>query len=118
MRDLMQALATIGSLTSSQASDPNFSTLVQNTRTTLNGAVTAMATDVGALGDRQAAMTKTQSALSDTATVLTTQISGAQDVDMAQTISDLMQTQTQLQASYQLISTSSSMSLVKFLPAA
>ena len=32
MRDLMRALATIGSMSSSQANDPNFAALVQDTR--------------------------------------------------------------------------------------
>jgi flagellin-like hook-associated protein FlgL len=50
--------------------------------------------------------------------VLSGQLSNAQNVDMAATLSNLTLTQTQLQASYQLITTSSAMSLVKFLPAA
>ena len=50
MRDLMRALATIGSMSSSQASDPNFTSLVQDTTTSLNGVVSAMATDVGVAG--------------------------------------------------------------------
>jgi flagellar hook-associated protein 3 FlgL len=117
MRDLMQALATIGSMSSSQANDPNFSSLVQNTRISLTGAVNAMATDVGVLGDRQSTMAATQTALSDTATALTSQVSAVQNVDMAQTLSELTQTQTQLQASYQLIAGEIGLSLVKFLPA-
>jgi flagellar hook-associated protein 3 FlgL len=118
MRDLMRALATIGSMTSSQASDPNFAPLVQDTMTSLNGAVSSMATETGVLGDRQTALTATQTALSDTATALTTQVSSAQNVDMAATLSDLTQTQTQLQASYQLIAGETGLSLAKFLPAA
>ncbi len=117
MRDLMRALATIGSMSSSQASDSNFSSLVQDTRTSLTGVVSAMATDVGALGDRQSGLAKTQSELADTATALTSQVSGVEQVDMAQTLSELTQTQTQLQASYQLITGESALSLVKFLPA-
>jgi len=118
MRDLMRALATIGSMSSSQASDANFSSLVQDTRTSLNGVVSAMATDAGALGDRQTALTATQTQLSHTATALTTQVSAVQNVDMALTLSELTQTQTQLQASYQLISGENGLSLAKFLPAA
>ena len=114
----MRALATIGSMTSSQASDPNFAPLVQDTMTSLNGAVSSMATETGVLGDRQTALTATQTALSDTATALTTQVSSAQNVDMAATLSDLTQTQTQLQASYQLIAGETGLSLAKFLPAA
>jgi len=44
------------------------------------------------------------------------QVSSAQDVDMAQTISSITQVQTQLQASYQLIANMQSMTLTKYLP--
>jgi flagellar hook-associated protein 3 FlgL len=118
MRDLMRSLATLGSLSSSQVNDPNFATLVQDTRTSLTGAITAMATDVGVMGDRQAGLSTTQTQLSDTATALTGQVSNVQDVDMAKTLSELTQTNTQLQASYQLLVTENGLSLAKFLPAA
>jgi len=116
MRDLMRALATLGSMTSSQINDPGFAGLVQDTGTSLTNAVSAMAVDVGVLGNTQSNLTTTQTQLSDTATALTSQLSSVQDVDMAQTISSLTATQTQLQASYRLISGETSLSLVNFLP--
>jgi flagellar hook-associated protein 3 FlgL len=116
MLDLMRALATVGSLTSSQRSDPNFGALLSDTQTSLTGAVTAMNTDVGILGDQQASLTTFSSTLSDTLTVLTGQLSTAQNVDMASTLSNLSLVQTQLQESYQLIGAASGMSLAKFLP--
>jgi flagellar hook-associated protein 3 FlgL len=116
MRDLMRALATIGSLSTSQASDSGFQGLVQDTSTSLQGVISAMAGDAGVLGNTQTALTATQTQLSDTATALTTQVSGAQDVDMAQTLSNLTLVQTQMQASYQVIAGMSALSLVKFLP--
>ncbi|WP_428488237.1 flagellin [Rhodopila sp.] len=118
MRDLMRSLATIGSMTSAQVSDPNFSALVQDTRTSLNGVVSAMGTDIGALGNNQSNLTTIQTQLSDTQTALTSQVSDVQQVDMAQTLSELTQTNTQLQASYQLIASENTLSLAKFLPAA
>jgi flagellar hook-associated protein 3 FlgL len=118
MRDLMRALATIGSLSSSQASDPNFSSFIEDTTTSLNGVVSAMATDVGVLGDSQAQLTSIQSSLANTATALSGQLSAVQDVDMATALSNLTATQTQLQASYRLISGANSLSLVNFLPSA
>ena len=116
MRDLMRALATIGSLNSTQVNDPNFATLVADTQASLIGAISAMSTDVGILGEQQASLTAVQTTLSDTQTALTGQLSSAQDVDMAATLSNLTLTQTQLQESYQLIAAASSMSLAKFLP--
>ena len=41
MRDMLRALATIGSLTSTQANVPGFQDLVQDTRTSLIGAISA-----------------------------------------------------------------------------
>lgn len=117
MRDLMRALATVGSMSSAQADDPSFAALVQDTTTSLNGAVSAMDTDIGIMGDRQTALTSFATTLSATSTALSGQISTAQDVDMAATLSKLASVQTQLQASYKLISTANSLSLVNFLPA-
>jgi len=118
MRDLMRALATIGSLSSSQVNISDFQTLVQDTRTSLSGAISAMATDAGVLGNTQSALTATQTQLSDTTTALTTQLSSVQNVDMASTLSQITLVQTQMQASYQLIAGLGSLSLAKFLPAA
>lgn len=115
MRDLMRALATIGSLTSAQVNDPGFAGLVSDTRTSLTGAITAMSTDVGDLGEQQSQLTTTQTGLGDTVTALTGQLSSAQDVDMASTLSNLTLTQNRLQMSYQLISMTAGMTLAKFL---
>jgi flagellar hook-associated protein 3 FlgL len=117
MRDLMRALATVGSLTSAQQSDPGFQGLVEDTMTSLNGAISAMAEDTGVLGNTQSALSTTQTTLADTQTALTAQVSSVQDVNMASTLSNLSLVETQLQASYQVIATVSQLSLVKFLPA-
>ena len=116
MRDLMMSLATLGSMSSSQISDPGFSALVQSVGTSLNGVVNTMAVDVGVLGNTQSNLTTTQTQLSDTATALTGQLSNVQNVDMASTLSQLTAMQTQLQVSYRLISGATSLSLVNFLP--
>jgi flagellin-like hook-associated protein FlgL len=118
MRDLMRALATVGSLTNADQSDPGFLPLVQDTMTSLNGAISAMAEDTGVLGNTQAALTATQTTLADTQTALKSQVSSVQDVDMASTLSNVSLVETQLQASYQMIATVSQLSLAKFLPAA
>jgi flagellar hook-associated protein 3 FlgL len=117
MRDLLRSLATIGSLSSSQANDPGFPDLVQDTRMSMIGAISAMASDVGVLGNAQASLTATRATLGDTQTALASQVSSAEDVDMAKTLSQLSLVQTQMQASYQLIATMSGLSLVKFMPA-
>jgi flagellar hook-associated protein 3 FlgL len=118
MRDLLRSLATLGSLSSSQINDPGFAPLVADTASALGSAVTAMNGDIGVYGDTQAVLTQKQTDLGTTVTTLTTQVASVQDADMATTLANLQQVQTQLQASYQLIATLSSLSLVKFLPAA
>jgi flagellar hook-associated protein 3 FlgL len=118
MRDLMRALATLGSLSSSQVNDPNFAALVQATGTSLTGAVNAMAVDVGVFGNTQANLATTQTQLAATATALSAQLSSVQDVDMASALSKLTSMQAQLQASYRLITGENSLSLLNFLPAA
>ena len=116
MRDIMRALATIGSLSSSQVSSgADVAGLVSDTTTSLQGAVTALNQDAGVLGDQQTALTTTQTGLANTATALTTQAGSADDVNMAQTVSNLTQVQTQLQASYQLIASISKLSLAQYL---
>ena len=117
-RDLLRGLATIASFTSAQGNDPGFADLVQDVRTSLGGAVTAMAGDAGVLGDRQSALTATKAQLGDMQTALTGQVSSAQDADMATTLTNLSAVQTQLQASYQLIAGQSGLSLTKYLPVA
>jgi flagellar hook-associated protein 3 FlgL len=116
MRDVMRALATIGSLSSSQVSTPGFQELVQDTRVSMSAAIDAMAQDAGVLGNVQSSLTATKSELADTETALAGQVSTAENVDMAATLSQLTLVQTQMQASYQLISAMSGLSLVNFLP--
>ncbi len=116
MRDILRALATIGSLSSSQANVTGFQDLVRDTRMSLSGAVSALGQDAGVLGNIQTSLTTTQTNIADTQTALTNQVSSAEDVDMASTLSRLSLVQTQLQGSYQLIAGMSGMSLVKFLP--
>jgi flagellin-like hook-associated protein FlgL len=117
MTDLMRALATVGSLSSAQAGTTDLNALLQDTRTSLNGAISAMATDTAVLGGTQSRLTATQTGLGDVQTALTGQVSSVQDTNMAATLSSLTQVQTQLQASYQVIASLSGLSLAKFLPA-
>lgn len=116
-RDIMCALATIASLSSSQTGDAGFSTVVSNVYTSLGNAITALNQDAGVMGDRQTALQTQATTQSNISTALQTQIGNVQDVETAQTLSALTQTQTRLQASYQLISGLQSLSLAKYLPA-
>lgn len=114
-RDILRALATLGSLSSGQVNDAGFAAVVQDVHASLGGAITALNQDAGALGNTQSMLSNEQTTLSDTATALKTQLGSVQDVNMAATLSSLTQTQTRLQASYQLLSGLQSYSLAKFL---
>jgi flagellar hook-associated protein 3 FlgL len=115
MRDILRALATLSSLSSSQLNTPGFQDVVSDVRTSLGNAIDALNEDAGVLGNTQAALNTSQTQLQDTADSLTIQLGDVQNVDMTQTLSNLTAAQTQLQASYQLINGLQSLSLVKYL---
>jgi flagellar hook-associated protein 3 FlgL len=115
MRDIMRALATIGSLSSSQVSGNGWEDLVGDTATSLQDALTALNQDAGVLGDQQTRLSTTQTNLADISTSLQSQVSDAEDVDMAQVATELSNAQTKLQASYDLISGTKGLSLAAYL---
>ena len=115
MRDVLTGLATIASLSSSQVNDSGFETLVTDTESMLQGAVTAMNQDAGVLGNQQTALTDQATTLSDTATALTTQVGAAQDVNAASTATALSLVQTELESSFQVIADMQNLSLVSYL---
>lgn len=115
MRDILRGLATLGALSSAQVGVAGFASVVQDTYTSLGGAITALNADAGVLGDTQSMLQGQLQQSTDTVTALQSQLSNAQDVDMAATISQLTQTQTQLQASYRVIAQTQSLSLVTYL---
>ena len=116
-RDILNALATIGSLSSSQVGTAGFATVVSSVYTSLGNAITALNQDAGAMGDRQTALQTQATTWANTANALQSQVGNVEDVNMAQTLSQLTQTQTRLTASYQLISGLQSLSLAKYLVA-
>jgi flagellar hook-associated protein 3 FlgL len=115
MRDILRSLATVANLSSSQANDTGFVALVQDTHNSLSGAITAIGSESGALGNIQSSLKDVQTQAGEANTALTAQVSSVEDVDMAKTISNLSQVQTQLSASYKLISEVSKLSLVDYL---
>ena len=116
-RDILAALATLGGLSSGQLGAGGFGALVNSVRTSLGGAITALNADAGVMGDRQTALVARKTELAATDTALKSQLGSARDVDMAATLTQLTQTQTQLSASYQLIASVQNLSLTKYLTA-
>jgi len=115
MRDLMRALATLGSLSSAQISDPGFAPLIDDTRTSLRGTIEAMSADAGVLGDTQARLQDMHRHIDGTVIALTRQVARLEDADMALVASQISLTQVLLQSSYRMISSYGDLSLAKFL---
>jgi len=67
------------------------------------------------LGVKQQTLDATQQRLNDFNTTLQSQLSNLNDVDMAAAVSKLTETQTQLQASFQLLSTMKNLTLANYL---
>jgi flagellin-like hook-associated protein FlgL len=114
-RDVLMALSTLGALGSASAGDPQTQSLLGLVHTTLSGADDALNTDIGGLGARQGVVTAAQGELTDAATALTTQLGAVQDADPAVVATQLSTAQTQLQASYKIISDMQQLSLAKYL---
>ncbi len=114
-RDLFASLATIAALPSTTANTTAYNGLVSAVRGLLQGVVTTNSNDQGMLGIQQNQIQAAGSLLTDTNTALQTQLTSLENVNMAATISNLNQAQTQLQASYRLIANTSSLSLANYI---
>jgi flagellar hook-associated protein 3 FlgL len=111
-RDILQGLATLAGLTTGAAAQAGAATAQK----LLNGAITSLSDEQGALGQIQSNLTYRQTNMASMQAALTTQLSSVQDVDAAATITKVQALQTQLQASYQLIAGVKGLSLSNFLP--
>jgi flagellar hook-associated protein 3 FlgL len=115
MRDLLRSLATIASMSSTQANLSDFGALVADTQASLSSAMTAMDNEEGILGDTQAQIDATGTILSQTTLSLTAQLSNVTDADLATVATKLSAAQTQLTASYKMISALGTLSLVNYI---
>ena len=115
MRDVLMALSTIGAMGTVDPTSAPVQTLLSTIHTTLSNADDALNTDIAGLGARQSLITSAQSELTSTASALKTQLGAAEDADPTQVATNLANAQTQLQASYKIISSLSDLSLAKFL---
>lgn len=111
MRDTLTALAKIAGLGMSTTGAAD----VTSARASLSSAISAMATETGSLGNIQSNLTSRQTQLTSLTTSLAKQLSSAQEVDTAEAISRATLLKTQLQASYQIIAESRSLSLANYL---
>ncbi len=115
VRDLIAGLAGLAGLSGTTASESTLQSYGASISQLLQGAAGAIATDEAGFGQVQSNLTAQGTALSDTLTTLTAQVSGAENVNMAATATALSQVQTQLQASFQLIAGMKQLSLTAYL---
>ena len=106
------ALATTNLNTTTQSGFREIAARAANDLKTGSAQVTTLASN---LGVKQQTLDATQTRQTDFITTLTSQLSNLDDVDMASAVSQLTQTQTQLQASFQLLSTMKNLTLANYL---
>ena len=111
MRDILRALATLTTATAG----PGLQAVALDTQARLGSAVGAIAVESGALGDVQSSLAARRTQLGDTVIALNTQVSSAENVDLAATLTHVSLLQTQLQVSYQLIAGMKTLSLAQYL---
>lgn len=111
MRDIMRSLASLTTITTGSTSTP----ILSDARSRLSGSITAISTEAGAIGGLQNTLKTKQTDLATFSTTLQTQISSVQEVDAAAAITKASRLQIQLQASYQIIAQTKSLSLANFL---
>jgi len=115
-RDLMRGLASLAALTpgSTNAGD-GFDTLMSSLRLGLKTAVDGIASEQGSLGTVESRLESIKTRHEDLTVALETQRAGAEEVDLAETISRLQDTQTRLQASWKALDLVSALSLTNYL---
>jgi flagellin-like hook-associated protein FlgL len=115
-RDILRGLATFAALDPAQAQlGADFTDLVASVRDGMRSAIDALGEERGALGAVEQRLEATARRHSEVSVALTGQLAGIEEVDMAETISRLQATQTQLEASYRAISLVSGLTLTRFL---
>ncbi|MDR3440135.1 flagellin [Telmatospirillum sp.] len=115
VRDIVTALAGLAGLSTTTASQIDLQSFGSGISQILQNASTAIETEEAGFGEVQSELTTRGTDLSDLQTSLTKQVSSVEDADMTATATALSEVQTQLQASYKIISTAASMSLVTYL---
>ena len=106
------ALATTNLNTTTQAGFREIASRAAADLQTGGHAITTLASN---LGVKQNTLTTTQTRQQNFITTLQSQLSNLNDVNMAEAVSQLTQTQTQLQASFQLLSTMKNLTLANYI---
>jgi flagellar hook-associated protein 3 FlgL len=117
IQGLMQGLATIANLKYDPNHPSDFWTVYNGALKQIQQGATGVTTLNAQVGTIQQELTNATNTQQDVQTTLQTQLGNVDDVDVAQATTQLQLMQTQLQASYKVISEVSSLSLVSYLGA-
>ena len=115
IRTVMNALFALATTDLNSATETGFHEIAIRAASDLASGgrgVTSLSAD---LGVKEAMLDSTESRHKDYQVVIATQLDRAENVDMAEAVTKLTQTQTNLQASYQLLATLRNLSLANFL---
>lgn len=115
IRDLMRALAVVGSLDQADSASSGFATLINDTSTQMTGVSASLTMSVASLGQTQTTLTGRATSLGQLSDALKAQLGSIKDSDPASLSVQLTATQNQLQASYSLIADMKGMSLAAYL---
>jgi flagellar hook-associated protein 3 FlgL len=115
VNDILRSLSVIANSSDAVAASPGFAALIKDASATLTSAASTLTAQVGVIGLTQNALTAATASHASFKAVLTTQLSGFTDVDMASTISRLQAVGSQLQASYNVLSISRNLNLASYL---
>jgi flagellar hook-associated protein 3 FlgL len=113
--DIMRSLAVIANSTDSMSGNPDFATLMKNAATTLTSAGNTLTQESGHIGLAQNAMTVAAASHVSLQAVLSSQLTGLTDVNMASAISQLQTVTSQLEASYKILGMANSLNLASYL---
>jgi len=115
-RDLMRNLMSLAALKPEQMADrPAFDAFIGTLRDGLSSAELALGEEAGALGTVEARMEATQRRHDNLASVLSSQLSDIEDVDVADALIRLQATRNALEASYRALGSLRELTLANFL---
>lgn len=115
IQEIMSGLHIMAELDYDPAEHDTFTTAMDEAATDLKSGFNNINREVAKLGNISKTLEQTLSRHSDNELLLETQISNIEDVDVAEKITELLALQTQLQSSYNVISTVKNLNLANFI---
>ncbi|OYW08230.1 MAG: hypothetical protein B7Z53_05100 [Rhodospirillales bacterium 12-71-4] len=115
-RDLLYGLSVLANLGPEQAANrDDFTQVVQGAIGALRAGLAGVTEEAGALGTTEKRLAESRRHHEEVGQQIEQQVSGLEDVDLAETITRLQGTQAQLEASYRVLAMLGDLSLTKFL---